>query len=176
MRRNGEAEWRAATTSTRCTPAHPRRNFPAQTRNGAIPRFYTTLECRIKDIDGAEDAYRAAIAADPSCSRARGNLGVLLATVRKDIDGAEDAYREAIAADSGNARMHTVLGLLLSAARGDVDGAEAAYRTAIALDPNHADAHYYLGLLPRAAVKHLAADCAMRINVNTRPCFLKGDQ
>ena len=36
MRRNGEAEWRAATLSARFAPAHPRCNFPAQWGRSAI--------------------------------------------------------------------------------------------------------------------------------------------
>ena len=66
-----------------------------------------------KDFDGAEAAYRAAIAADPGHANAHANLGVLLQYERKDIDGAEAAYREAIAADPGHASAHSKLGVLL---------------------------------------------------------------
>ena len=52
-----------------------------------------------KDYDGAEAAYRTAIAADPRHARAHSNLGFLLMTVRKDFDGAEAAYRRAIVVD-----------------------------------------------------------------------------
>ena len=41
-----------------------------------------------RDIDGAEAAYRAAIAADPGHSDAHFNLGILLKKERRDIDGA----------------------------------------------------------------------------------------
>jgi tetratricopeptide (TPR) repeat protein len=101
-----------------------------------------------KDMDGAEAAYRAAIAADPGCAAAHDNLGVLLEDERKDMDGAEAAYRAAIAADPGHANAHYNLGNLLNKdERQDFDGAEAAYRAAIAADPGLAKAHTNLGVL-----------------------------
>jgi len=105
------------------------------------------LENERQDFDGAEAAYRAAIAADPEHANAHMNLGVLLENVRMDFYGAEAAYRAAIAADPGIALAHNNLGILLKAVRQDVDGAEAAYRTAIAADPGCAMAHYNLGFL-----------------------------
>ena len=66
-----------------------------------------------KDFDGAEAAYRAAIAADPGHANAHYNLGNLLNNERKDLDGAEAAYRAAIAADPGYADAHYNLGILL---------------------------------------------------------------
>ena len=66
-----------------------------------------------KDFDGAEAAFRAAIAADPGHATAHANLGVLLENGRGDLDGAEAAYRAAIAADPGFTGAHNNLGLLL---------------------------------------------------------------
>jgi lipoprotein NlpI len=66
-----------------------------------------------KDFDGAEAAYRAAIAADPGHAKAHSNLGLLLQNERKDFDGAEAAYCAAIAADPGHAMAHSNLGALL---------------------------------------------------------------
>ena len=81
-----------------------------------------------QDMDDAEAAYRAAIAADPRQAdahkagqrsrRIRGtpshtNLGLLLQHERQDIDGAEAAYRAVIAADPGYTAAHTNLGWLL---------------------------------------------------------------
>jgi len=100
-----------------------------------------------KDFDGAEAAYRAAIAADPGDAKAHYNLGILLEDMRQDFDGAEAAYRAAIAADPGDACAHYNLGLLLKDVRKDFDGAEAAYRAAIAVDPGYAQAHNILGNL-----------------------------
>ena len=88
-----------------------------------------------KDFDGAEAAYRAAIAADPGHAKAHHNLGVLLRMERKDIDGAEAAYRAAIAADPGHANAHINLATLLrdlaaaiEDSGGDLAAAAALYR------------------------------------------------
>ena len=67
------------------------------------------------DIDGAEAAYRAAIAADRGHAKAHVNLGLLLQDERKDFDGAEAAYRAAIAADPGYTKAHSNLRKLLEA-------------------------------------------------------------
>ena len=80
-----------------------------------------------EDIDGAEAAYRAAIAADPGAAEAHSNLGILLKNERKDIDGAKAAFHAVIAADPGDADAHVNLGGLLQIERQDIDGAEAAY-------------------------------------------------
>jgi len=66
-----------------------------------------------QDFDGAEAAYRTAIAADPGNAHAHTNLGNLLITVRQDFDGAEAAFRAAIAADPGHAGAHNNLRKLL---------------------------------------------------------------
>jgi tetratricopeptide (TPR) repeat protein len=80
-----------------------------------------------KDIDGAEAAYRAAIAADPGYADAHYNLGHLLQTERKDIDSAEAAYRAVIAADPGFAQAHSnVATLLLYRARDTETGSDLA--------------------------------------------------
>ena len=68
--------------------------------------------------DGAEAAYRAAIAADPGHIDAHTNLGFLLENERKDFDGAEAAYRAAIAADPEHALAHNNLSSLLAHVRG----------------------------------------------------------
>ena len=92
------------------------------------------LQAVRKDFDGAEAAYRAAIAEDPGHVKAHNKLAFLLMNVRHDIDGAEAAYRAAIATDPGDAYAHTNLGHLLQTVREDFDGAEAEYRAAIATD------------------------------------------
>ena len=65
------------------------------------------------DIDGAEAAYRAAIAADPGHANAYHNLGFLLYSVRNEIDGAITALRAAAAADPGDAEAHEILDRML---------------------------------------------------------------
>ena len=88
------------------------------------------LEMARKDINGAEAAYRAAIAAEPGHAEAHVRLGTLLQRERKDIDGAEAAYRAGIAAEPGHAEAHLNLGYLLTYERKDINGARAACSTA----------------------------------------------
>ena len=56
-----------------------------------------------KDFDGAEAAYRAAIAADPEHAMAHNNLGYLLLTIGTDLEGAEAAYTAALTIDASHA-------------------------------------------------------------------------
>ena len=123
-----------------------------------------------KDLNSAEAAYRAAIAADAGYAAAHYNLGTLLHTERKDADGAEAAYRAAIAVDPGHANAHGDLGYLLQNVRQDFDGAEAAYRAAIAADPDHANAHSNLGTLLRQERKDMdGAEAAYRAAIAADP-------
>ena len=69
---------------------------------------------KLNDIDGAEAAYRAAIAADPGHVNAHLGLGTMLHTVRGDLGGAETAFRAAIAADPGYVITHASLGKVLA--------------------------------------------------------------
>ena len=91
-----------------------------------------------EDADGAEAAFRAAIASDPSSVEARVSLGLLLEKHRKGLDGAEAAYRSAIEVDSTNPSGYLNLGLLLELHRSDIDGATAAYRLAARHGSNNA--------------------------------------
>lgn len=93
---------------------------------------------KLNDFDGAEAAYRQAIAHDLHKAVAHNNLGFLLKNVRMDSDGAERAYRKAIELDPDYAITHYNLGNLLNAVRRDYDGAETAYRKAIELEPGNA--------------------------------------
>jgi Tfp pilus assembly protein PilF len=76
------------------------------------------------DLDGAEAAYRAAIAADPKYAHAHSHLGLILET-RGDLDGAEAAFRAAIEADPQFALAYIGLSVVLDQ-RGDNAGAKAA--------------------------------------------------
>ena len=125
------------------------------------------------DSDGAEAAYRAAVAADPGCGEAHTNLGNLL-HAREDFDGAEAAFRAAIAADPGFAKAHNSLGALLKAVRKDFDGAEAAYRASIALDPGDATARYNLGtVLQNQRKDYDGAEAAYRAAIALDPGYAK---
>ena len=75
--------------------------------------YLGTLLLKRGDIDGAEAAYRGAIAADPGFASTHFSLAILLQYERKDFDGAEAAYRAAIAADPKCTDAHNNLNLLL---------------------------------------------------------------
>ena len=97
-------------------------------------------------MDGAEAAYRAAIASDSGHVGAHSSLGHLLEHDLLDWDGAEEAYRAAIAAElsmigNDSHHFHVQLGTLLHKKLKDIDGAEAAYRAAIAAGPELCWAH-----------------------------------
>ena len=100
----------------------------------------------MKDYDGAEAAWRKAIALDPQDAEAHISLAILLGDVH-DYDGAEAMVRKAIALDPQHADAHYKLGRLLKSVREDFDGAEAMYRKAIELDPQNAEAHISLAIL-----------------------------
>ena len=93
----------------------------------------TLLLTKRKDVDAAEEAFRAAIEVNPGLAESHNNLGCLLLSKRGDVDAAEEAFRAAIEADFSGDRgdSHNSLGWLLYTKRGDVDGAEEAYREAI---------------------------------------------
>ena len=133
------------------------------------------LESLRGDIDGAEAAYRAVVAADPGHDTAYYNLALLLEDERQDFDGAEAAYRGAIAADPGKAVTYVNLGtLMLESGRQDIDGAEAMYRAAIATDPGYAEAHFNLGvLLEKFRSDNGAAAAAYRAAIAADPGYPK---
>ena len=122
------------------------------------------------DLDGAEAAYRAAVAAEPGDPSAHNNLGTMLRLVRGDVDGAEVAYRAAVAADPGYAKAHNNLGLLLQVERNDLVGAEAAYRAAIAAEPGYAAAYDCLGSVLKDIGNDLVgAEAAYRAAIALEP-------
>eukprot|EP00618_Florenciella_parvula_P031728 CAMPEP_0119516806 /NCGR_PEP_ID=MMETSP1344-20130328/33891_1 /TAXON_ID=236787 /ORGANISM="Florenciella parvula, Strain CCMP2471" /LENGTH=621 /DNA_ID=CAMNT_0007554341 /DNA_START=397 /DNA_END=2262 /DNA_ORIENTATION=- len=124
----------------------------------------------LKDMDGAEAAYRAAIAADPGHSHAHSHLGVLLLSERDDIDGAEAEMRAAIAAWPQNTEAHHNLGFLLMKHRKDVDAAEASYLSAIEANPLDACTYGAFGSLLRDERKNMAAaEMAFRAAIEVDP-------
>ena len=144
MVQRGEASWASLQSAEReeigeaiamLTEAGAQGHAQASLRLGVL-----LVEVR-KDVDGAEAAFRTAIAADPGHASAHYSLGHLLQAERRDVDEAEAAFRAAIAADPGHIGAHTNLGILLRIERHDIDGAEAAYRAAIAARPGDAKAH-----------------------------------
>lgn len=107
----------------------------------------------------AREAYRRALALDPTLADAHVNLGRLLHEVG-DARGAAEHYRSAIELDPGNVIALFDLGVALEDLRMP-DEAILAYRTALAADPACADAHYNLAHLyelrgdAAAALRHL---------------------
>jgi tetratricopeptide (TPR) repeat protein len=86
-----------------------------------------------ENVEGAERAYRASIAADPSFPEPHNNLGLLL----RDLDRGGEAIaelREAIRLRPDFASAHVNLALALEES-GDVGGAIEIYRTAVRLAP-----------------------------------------
>ena len=112
------------------------------------------------DSVGAIDAYRRAIAADPSHTEARINLGRLLHNTGR-LAQAEGVYREAIAACGADALLLFNFGVLLDDMKRKEEAAEA-YEEALRVDPSFADCCYNLALLceelgrPRDAIRHMA--------------------
>lgn len=86
------------------------------------------------DYNGAEAAYRAAIALEATHTASHCALGGLLMAVRADYPGAIAAYRAAIALEPGRTEVYSNLCGML-AMSGDFDGAEKAARCLIKLLP-----------------------------------------
>jgi tetratricopeptide (TPR) repeat protein len=101
------------------------------------------------DRRGAEEHFRAAIAAFPGYVEARNNLGSLLAATGHDAE-AEGQFRMALAVRPGHAPAWFNLGKVLEA-RGDYTGALGPYAEAARLVPDRAEAHLRLGAVLLAA-------------------------
>ena len=99
----------------------------------------TLLQNHCDDVDGAEAAFRAAIATCPpeKSADAHCHLGWLLQKERCDTDSAEAAYRAAIKANPEHTTAMDNLGDLLLHQRvpKDVDGAERMFKSSLALKP-----------------------------------------
>jgi tetratricopeptide (TPR) repeat protein len=135
---------------------------PAGDPNAAAREaFEQGLALEDRDAAGAADAYRRALALDPSLTDAYVNLGRL----RHENGDAREAarlYHLALERSPEDPVLHFNLALALE----DTQGAEAAirhYERALALDPDFADAHYNLaGLYEQAgrgadALRHYRA-------------------
>jgi tetratricopeptide (TPR) repeat protein len=114
----------------------------------------------LRDANAAIDAYRRAIAADPTRLDARTNLGRLLHETGR-LDDAEAVYREALRSCGNDALLLYNFGVLLDDRDRKVE-AMAAYQLALSSDPAMADCHYNLALLyeelerPKDAIRHMA--------------------
>jgi tetratricopeptide (TPR) repeat protein len=112
------------------------------------------------DSVAAIDAYRHAIAADPTHVEARINLGRLLHNTGR-LAPAEGVYREAIAACGNDALLLFNFGVLLDDLKRKEEAAQA-YEEALRTDPAFADCCYNLALIceelgrRRDAIRHMA--------------------
>lgn len=91
----------------------------------------------------AEQAYRAALAIDPSLAPVHNALGGLYVT-RNQPAAALEFYRQAVALDPATAEWQRNLGVV-QANLGDLAAAVAALETATRLDPDNAGLFYELG-------------------------------
>jgi tetratricopeptide (TPR) repeat protein len=122
---------------------------PADPGAAAREAFEQGLGLEDRDPAAAAEAYRRALALDPSLTDAYVNLGRL----RHESGDAREAarlYHLALERSPDDPVLHFNLALALE----DTQGAEAAirhYERALALDPDFADAHYNLAGLYEGA-------------------------
>jgi tetratricopeptide (TPR) repeat protein len=134
--------------------------FERARQKSAEPWFERGEAMEESDSIAALDAYRRAIAADPSHVEARINLGRLLHNTGR-LAQAEGVYREAIAACGPDAVLLFNFGVLLDDMKRK-DEAAGAYEEALRADPAFADCCYNLALLceelgrRREAIRHMA--------------------
>jgi tetratricopeptide (TPR) repeat protein len=120
--------------------------------------FERGLELEDSDVDAAQAAYEACLAADPHHLEARLNLGRLL-HLGGHLREAERIYR---GVEAPEALLSFNLAVLLEDLDQEAE-ATSTYRNALALDPSLADAHFNLARLleragdPKDALRHLLA-------------------
>src|SRR5215831_10628042 len=107
------------------------------------------------DAAGAEEAWLAALRAEPDNPEALFHLGNRQRE-RGDPDAAIERYEQALKRAPGHAGVLNNLGLALEA-RGESDRAEACYRQVLATQSQHADALANLANLLQASKRHREA-------------------
>ena len=126
----------------------PWRSSRGALRSCPIMRTGTAISAssfnRTGRLDPAIDAYRRAIAIDPSHANAHSNLGVLLRATGHPIE-AEAAYRAAIRLNPEHIDAYTNLGILLNGLK-RTEEAAACYCKVITLRPKHREARKLLAL------------------------------
>ena len=136
--------------------AKPPSDSPAE----KIDWFEQAVALERTDADAARLAYERAIAAEPTRTDARLNLGRLLHDAG-ELERAERVYRDALQAGSRDPLLHFNLGVLLEDMRRKAE-AIRAYEAALHEDPELADSHYNLALLyeesgrTKDAIRHMA--------------------
>ncbi len=130
------------------------------TLGGGAPEehFEKALQLEESDVQAAQAAYEACLAADAQHMEARLNLGRLL-HIGGRLSEAEEVYRGAVSAEP---LLLFNVAVLLEDLDREAE-AMSTYREALALDPNFADAHFNLARLyeragkPKDALRHLLA-------------------
>jgi Tetratricopeptide repeat/MerR HTH family regulatory protein/TPR repeat len=143
-------------------PLVPATPFRSPRAGLTADRWYEQgCELEASDPSAAQEAYRRALAADPTHADAHVNLGRLLHEAG-EAAAAETHYREALAVRPDDATAAFDLGVALEDLGRDAEAVEA-YEKAVALDPCHADAFFNLAGAcerlgrPAAAIRHLKA-------------------
>jgi tetratricopeptide (TPR) repeat protein len=103
---------------------------------------------RIGALDGAIDAYRAALAAQPGFRKASNNLILVLVKAGRGEEAVARA-KALVAEAPDDADRHFTLGLAES--EYDITAAMGSFRRALELSPRHALARYNLALVLRRA-------------------------
>src|SRR4030095_14383303 len=132
------------------------------TRNILLGRDWFNQGCALEEKSPSEamEAYRKALAMDPTLSEAQINLG-RLCHIAGSLEESEVCYRAAIEINHDDATPHYNLGILLEDLK-RVTEATRAYEAAIDREPSFADAHYNLGLILDAMGKKKEAFSHLR--------------
>jgi tetratricopeptide (TPR) repeat protein len=133
---------------------------PTAADDDAASWLYAAIALEDEDTEAATEAYRRAVAADPTLLDAQINLGWLLHDAGR-LSEAEQVYRAAIEACGADPALMYNFGVLLHDMNRGREAVEA-YESALQSNPDLADAHYNLALLyeelkqPKAAIRHMA--------------------
>lgn len=142
------------------------------------------LHASLGNAAKAEEAYRAALALDPSYNLARFNLGLLLYSQGRSADAAKTFADVLGWTDKGlgnqdpavaewnrslAARTHFHLGLLEAESEDGLARAARHLESATALDPSAHRAHYNLGLARQRLGEWDAAERGLRAALDLRP-------
>lgn len=123
--------------------------------------FYAEMDAK------ALDAFEAALALDPSLSRAHFFSG-LIQRYAGDLESSEQSFRSAIALDGTHDEAFLELGRTLQG-KGDPGAASEAYRSALAIDPNNLHANFHLATIYAEAGDTAGAEKHYLMVIEQRP-------
>lgn len=118
------------------------------------------LNVHLKQLKGAETAYRKSIELNPDCWMTWNNLGVLVRDLGR-MEEAEGAFRKSLEIDSESALVWNNLGNLLNDT-GRTQEAEVTYRKILELEPGDSMAWSNLGNLLSDTLRKEEAEIAYR--------------